>query len=44
MNKLLKRLKRREGFTLVECIVAVAVFAVMVMLVGVRGVAQRSQK
>lgn len=33
MNKLLKRLKRREGFTLVECIVAVAVFAVMVMLV-----------
>lgn len=33
MNKLLNRLKKREGFTLVECIVAVAVFAVMVLLV-----------
>ncbi len=33
MNKLFNRFKKRKGFTLVECIVAVAVFAVMVLLV-----------
>lgn len=33
MNKFLKRLNRRKGFTLVECLIAVAVFAAMVMVV-----------
>ncbi len=33
MYKLINRLNKRKGFTLVECIVAVAVFAAMVLLV-----------
>lgn len=33
MNKFLKRLNRRKGFTLVECIVAIAVFAALIMVV-----------
>lgn len=33
MNKFLKRLNRRKGFTLVECIVAIAVFAALIMVI-----------
>lgn len=33
MKKLLKRLNGRKGFTLVECIVAIAVFAALIMVV-----------